>query len=184
MAGRAFLPLLTVNTAAACQPLPPASYGALSVLPPPTDRPAEQHADLNLALRGYTPTGGYLGLVDYGGPTDPAAPQLPGLFADNRTGQFVGVHRVYDWNWSCNCRGAPLSSPPVTLAELATTPGETVHVPDSGYSIGSGYEVLVLYAAPIASPSSTRATTTWCTASRCTWRTCAWIRPCSACTRV
>lgn len=148
LASRAFLPLLTVNSDPACQPLPLASYGALSVLPPPTDRPAEQHADLNLALRGYTPTGGYLGLVDYGGPTDPAAPQLSGLFADNRTGQFVGVHRVYDWNWSCDCRGAPLSSPPVTLAELATAPGETVHVPDSGYSIGSGYEVLVLYAAP------------------------------------
>ncbi len=147
LAGRAFLPLLTVNTAAACQPLPPATYGALHVLPPPTDRPAEQHADLNLALRSYTPTGGHLGLVDYGGPTDPAAPQLPGLFADNRTGAFVALHRVYDWNWSCNCRGAPLSTLPVTLAELATAPGETVHVPDSGYSIGSGYEVLVLYAA-------------------------------------
>jgi hypothetical protein len=26
------------------------------------------------------------------------------------------------------------------------TPGETIHVPDSGYSIGGGYEVLVLYA--------------------------------------
>ena len=45
----------------------------------------------------------------------------------------------------------------MTLAELATAPGETIHVPDSGYSIGnrhtageeqvdSGYEVLVLYA--------------------------------------
>jgi hypothetical protein len=41
-----------------------------------------------------------------------------------------------------------LTSPPVTLAELATTPGEPLRVPDSGYSIGSGYEALVLYAAP------------------------------------
>jgi hypothetical protein len=148
LAGRAFLPLLTVNAAPACQPLPPASYGVLSVLPPPTDRPAEQHADLNLALRSYTPTTGFLGLVDYGGAADPAAPQLAGLFADNRTGTFVRVHRVYDWNWGCNCSGAPLVNPPVTLAELATAPGEPLRVPDSGYSIGSGYEVLVLYAAP------------------------------------
>lgn len=148
LAGRAFLPLVSASAVSSCQPLPGASYNTLSVLPPPTDRPAEQHADLNLALRSYTPTGGYLGLVDFGGPTDPGAPQLPGLFADNRTGSFVRLARVYDWNWACNCRGAPLANPPVTLAELATTPGEPLRVPDSGYHIGSGYEALVLYAAP------------------------------------
>lgn len=147
LAGRVFLPLVTVGVTNPCQPLPGASYGALTVLPPPTDRPAEQHADLNLALRGYTPTGGILGLVDYGGAADPGAPQLAGLFADNRTGVFVRVQRVYDWNWACNCRGGPLASPPVTLAELAVTPGEALRVPDSGYHIGSGYQVLVLYAA-------------------------------------
>lgn len=147
-ASHVFLPLISTSIVSPCQPLPGAVYSALAVLPPPTDRPAEQHADLNLALRSYTPTGGYLGLVDYGGPTDPGAPQLPGLFADNRTGSFVRLARVYDWNWGCNCRGEPLASPPVTLAELATTPGEPLHVPDSGYVIGSGYEVLVLYAAP------------------------------------
>ena len=96
--------------------------------------------------------------MNYGGPTDPNAPQLAGLFADNRTGVLVRLHRVFDWNWVCNCRGNPLSSPSVTLAELATTPGEKIHVPNSGYTIGSlspigeervdsGYEVLVLYAA-------------------------------------
>jgi hypothetical protein len=148
LAGRVFLPLVTVSVTNPCQPLPGASYGALTVLPPPTDRPAEQHADLNLALRSYTPTTGFLGLVDYGGAADPAAPQLAGLFADNRTGTFVRVHRLYDWNWGCNCRGASVTNPPVTLAELATAPGEPLRVPDSGYSIGSGYEVLVLYAAP------------------------------------
>ncbi len=147
LAGRSLLPLISIGVRSACQPLPGASYGALTVLPPPTDRPAEQHADLNLALRSYTPTGGTLGLVDYGGPTDPGAPQLPGLFTDNRTGSFVRVQRVYDWNWACNCRGAPLDNPPVTLANLATAPGDPLRVPDSGYSIGSGYEVLVLYAA-------------------------------------
>ncbi len=145
---RVFLPSVAVGAGSGCPALPGASYAALTVLPPPTDRPAEQHADLNLALRGYTPTGGHLGLVDYGGPTDPGAPQLAGLFSDNRTGAFVRLHRVHDWNWGCNCRGAPLVNPPVTLAELATAPGETLHVPDSGYTIGSGYEVLVLYATP------------------------------------
>lgn len=157
-ARRAFLPMLTIGTPAACQPLPGASFAAISVLPPPTDRPAAQHADLNLALRGFMLTTGVLGLVDYGGPIDPGAPQLAGLFADNRTGVFVRLHRVFGWNWTCNCRGSLLSEPPVTLAELATTPGESIRVPESGYTIGSrnsivddridsGYEALVLYAA-------------------------------------
>ena len=156
-ARRAYLPLVAVGSSSACGPLAGASYDAIFVPPPPTDRPAAQHADLNLALRGYTPTNGALGLVNYGGPIDPGAPQLPGLFADNRTGVFVRLHRVFDWNWGCNCRGNLLSEPPVTLAELATSPGEPIHVPDSGYTIGtlnstvdeqldSGYEVLVLYA--------------------------------------
>ena len=29
---------------------------------------------------------------------------------------------------------------------MGVTPGETIHVPSSGYAIGRGYEVLVLYA--------------------------------------
>ena len=154
---RVFLPQI-VFSAPGCQTLPGASYAAISVPPPPTDRPAAQHADLNLALHGYTHTTGVLELVNYGGPIDLSAPQLAGLFADSRTGVFVRLHRVFGWNWACNCRGNLLSEPPVTLAELAVTPGEPIRVPDSGCTIGtlnsavedqldSGYEVLVLYAA-------------------------------------
>ena len=29
---------------------------------------------------------------------------------------------------------------------MAVAPGEIIHVPDSGYNIGGGYEVMVLYA--------------------------------------
>jgi len=137
---------LVVGGSGACAPIPGESYGTLSVNPPPADRPAENHADLNLALRSYAPTTAYLGLVDISGATDPNAPQLPGLFADKRTGQFSAANRVYDWDWGCNCRGDLLTNPEVTLTGLTTTPGETIHTPSSGYSIGSGYEVLVLYA--------------------------------------
>jgi hypothetical protein len=150
------LPFVSTTRASSCQPIPGTTYTAITVPPPPTDRPAALHADLNPALRGDRPTTGYLGLVDYNGPFDPRAPQLAGLFADRRTATFRAVSQVYDWNWGCNCRGAPLTTPPVTLAELVTTPGETLHVPESGYTIGSSqvwgdagtadYEVLVLYA--------------------------------------
>ncbi len=142
-----YLPFIAATTGAACAPVPGQSYGALHLAAPPTDRPAAIHADLNLALRGYVVTTGYLGLVDYGGGADPAAPQLGGLFADRRAPVFTGVYRVRDWDWGCNCRGAPIANPPVTLATLAAGDGEPVLLPDSGYSIGSGYEALVLYAA-------------------------------------
>lgn len=129
-----------------CQPIPGESYGTLSVNSPPTDRPAAEHADLNLALRGYELTNAFKGLVDYGGAGDPNAPQLRGLFANNRIPAFNAVYQVYHWNWELNRRGALITNLEVTLAGLGVASGETIHVPDSGYSLGGGYEVLVLYA--------------------------------------
>jgi hypothetical protein len=139
-----YLPLIAKPET--CQPIPGESYGTVSVEPPPADLPAEEHADLNLALRGYELTNAFKGLVDYSGGGEPKAPQLPGLFADDRTGTFSNVYQVYDWDWGCNCRGELLTNWPVTLAGLEATAGETIQVPNSGYTIGSGYEVLVLYA--------------------------------------
>jgi len=141
-----YLPLIA--RAEVCQPIPGESYGDLPVNGDPTNPPAEEHPDLNLALRGCEITDAHKGLVDYGGGSDPNAPQLPGLFADNRTATFSAVYQVYGWDWEHNRRGALVTDPEVTLAGLATTPGETLHVPRSGYSIGGGYEVLVLYATP------------------------------------
>jgi len=141
-----YLPLIARTQV--CQPIPGESYGDFPVNGGPTHPPAEEHPDLNLALRGYEITDADKGLVDYGGGSDPNAPQLPGLFADNRTATFSAVYQIYGWDWECNCRGALITDPEVTLAGLATTPGETLHVPESGYSIGGGYEVLVLYATP------------------------------------
>ncbi len=82
----------------------------------------------------------------------PAAPQMPGVFADNRTPAFTSVHRVYDWNWGCGangCRGSVLTTYPVTLLGMATRPGELLAAPRRNAEIyGGGYTALVLYAAP------------------------------------
>jgi hypothetical protein len=129
-----------------CVPIPGAQYDTLNVKWPPTDRPAEVHADLNLAMRSYELTDAHQGLVTYGGTPDPGAPQLYTLFADQRVPTFPNVYQVYDWDWGCNCRGAPLTTWPVTLAGIGVTPGEVLHLPDSGYYIGNEYEALVLYA--------------------------------------
>jgi hypothetical protein len=113
---------------------------------PPTDRPAAQHGDINLALRGYSLTNAHRGLIDVAGPTDYSAPQLAGLFSDKRTGVFTNVYRVNHWDWPTNSRGGPITDFEVTLAGFKVEPGETIHVPEAGYSIGQGYTVLVLYA--------------------------------------
>ena len=141
----AFLPL-AVKQPSVCAPIPGVHYNTLDVDGPPTDRPAEQHADLNLALRSYEVTDAYPGLVDYGGSPDPGAPQLYTLFADQRVPAFTTVYQVYDWDWECNCRGDLLTVYEVTLAGMGVAPAEVLHLPDSGYNIGNGYEALVLYA--------------------------------------
>jgi hypothetical protein len=137
-----------IAKAKVCQPIPAESYGDFLVNSAPTNPPAEEHPDLNLAMRGYELTDAYKGLVDYSGASDRNAPQLPGLFADNRTATFSTVYQVYGWDWEHNRRGALVTDPEVTMGGLAVTPGESIHVPNSGYSIGGGYEVLVLYATP------------------------------------
>jgi hypothetical protein len=127
-------------------------YGDLSMLPPPTDRPAENHADLNLFLRNYERIDGVaLGLVNYGGGIDVNAPQLRGLFSPFRLPTFTNTYRVNHWFWAPppdpGTRGPPITDWPTTLIGMAVTPGELIRAPYSGYDIGGGMEVMVLYAA-------------------------------------
>lgn len=143
-----YLPLIS-TAPDGCSPIEGATYISLPVIGwQPADRPAEEHGDINLALRSYTPTQAPLGLVDIGGDTDPLAPQLAGLFEPTHLPAFTAVYRVNHWDWGCNCRGDPIEDWEVTLIDMAASPGEPVHVPDSGYTIGQDHEVLVLYAAP------------------------------------
>ncbi|MBM3127260.1 MAG: hypothetical protein FJ009_01330 [Chloroflexi bacterium] len=144
-----YLPMIARSSA--CAPISGEVYNTVAIISAPTNPPAEIHPDLNLAMRGYVSTTGTLGLVDYGGPSDPNAPQLYTLFGDNRTPSFSAVYQVYDWDWSNNRRGALISDWPVTLAGMVVTPTEIIRVPTSGGDIGlrpSGYEVMVLYATP------------------------------------
>ena len=141
-----YLPLV-VKVTGGCEAIPGAQYRSLDVDGPATSRPAEDHADLNLALRGYEVTDAYRGLgIIEGGADDPQAPQLCTLFADRRTPDFARVYQVHKWDWGCNCRGGLMTDPHATLAAWKVAPGEVLYLPDSGYDIGGGYEALVLYA--------------------------------------
>lgn len=133
---------------------PPLTYTAIPVEPPPTDRPAAVHPDLNLAIRGFVATTGHLGLVTYNedqeGP-DINAPQIDGIFNPPRLPAFRALYQVYDWNWGCNppagCLGAPIDGYPVTLLEMETIPNEAISIPRRAPPISAGdFKALVLYA--------------------------------------
>jgi hypothetical protein len=129
-----------------CATIPGENYRQTWIIPPPTDRPAETHPDLNLSIRGYAPTNARKDFVFYRGGTDEMAVQLSGLFGDDRPASISSVYRVYDWDWTSHRRGGLLSDPDVTLMGLAVSPGDIIRLPPSGRTIGEGYHALVLYA--------------------------------------
>lgn len=145
-----YLPLIAQQnpvTTPAPTPTPP-TFVAIPVDGPPTDRPAVEHPDLNLAIRSYNVTTGTLGLVDINGPTDIHAPQFDGLFQPSRLPTMTALYQVYDWDWGCACQGGALATPPATLLAVATTPGEALHIPTRDPQIyGGGFKAMVLYAA-------------------------------------
>ncbi|MEM7539101.1 MAG: hypothetical protein AAF639_43485 [Chloroflexota bacterium] len=125
--------------------IPNEHYNALSIASAPTDRPAHEHGDINLALRGYVPTTAHMGLIDLNGPTDGRAPQLSTIFANNRRSSVCSLFRTHHWDWGRNARGGQITNYEVTVMGLHTNPAETVHLPRSGYHIGDGYNALVLF---------------------------------------
>jgi hypothetical protein len=149
-----FLPLIVEPPA--CPGTSGNSYAAGTALQFDKDdpvRPAYEHADKNLALRGYslnTDPALRRELLDFGkdDPTQP--PQIATLFSPARVPPLLNFYRVGQWIWASppdpGHRGDPVPSPPVTALGLATAPGETLHVPTSGYSIGGGMEVLLIFA--------------------------------------
>ena len=116
-------------------------------------RPADNHADKNIELRGYAPNADpslVRELIDYGSgdPTQP--PQLATLFNPPRVPDFADFHQVHEWFWAASpepgTRGGVLTVPPVTAVSFTLPPNEPLHVPISGYDIGGGAEVIVIFA--------------------------------------
>ncbi len=147
-----YLPLAMEEPPVVEQPPPPRHYASVPIEGRPVDRPPVSHPDLNLAIRGWSAaTDGFLGLVNYGGDTDPLAPQIDGMFAPHRLPAFTANYRVHDWDWGCNqpagCLGGPIGHYPVTLVAMATTPGELLSIPRRLPRIYPGdFKALVLYA--------------------------------------
>jgi len=120
-------------------------YGTLDVDPSPSDH-STAAVELNLAARGLAPAVGTLGLVDLDGPADTGAPQLFSLFADERVPTFNKIYQIRNWDWNCNCAGAPSADPEVSAVSVVVAPDEIIRVPRSSYYLGGDYQALVLYA--------------------------------------
>ena len=127
-----------------CAPIPGASYTSLGILGSPTPNAATQ-PDINIKLRGWEPTGGTLGFVQYNGPTDLKAPRLNTIYPDGHIPAFLKNYQVNEWNWQTMMANGPITSSPVSMTDFATTAGEVLTVPKSGYEIAPGLEVHVLY---------------------------------------
>lgn len=126
--------------------LPKENYGSLSVHGSPQTGDPETDENMNLGYRGYEPTNAALKLVRLGPVWDKKAPQLPGMFADERTAEMSGAYQRYRWDPDCDCPKDTYSPWDVTVLGLAVKLGEKIFTPDSGYDIGSGYEYQVMYA--------------------------------------
>ncbi len=134
------------DVAAPCSDTPWAtSYTIVPTVGAKSDRPAAEHPDLNVKIRGFTATGGTLGLVDVGGPTDDKAPRLWSMFSDSREPAFVANFKVHDWDWAAMKRQGPIASPEVTAVDFATKAGEDLKLPASGYTIAPGLSARVLF---------------------------------------
>ncbi len=125
-------------------------------------RPASQHADKNLSLRGLIDvtnndqgTYYYKGLLGYGlDDTQAGPPQLAYLFSPARGPAGIRYYRTRDWNWasspSAGSAGAPITRTlyPITGLGVATTAGEKIYAPRTLHDnpIAPGYHMMVMYA--------------------------------------
>lgn len=150
----AFLPLIVEP--ATCSGVSGNVYEAGFALQFDPDDPvrlAYEHADKNLALRGYSlneDAGLKRELLNFGSDDPTRPPQMATLFSPARVPPLLNFYRVGHWIWASppepGVRGDPVTSPPVTALGLGTAPGESLRVPSSGYDIGGGMEVLLIFA--------------------------------------
>lgn len=134
------------DTSDPCAPIPGQQYATLQITSAPTDRPAAFHPDLNLALRGYTPSNLARTLIDLEGASDPSAPKLRDLFGNQRTPVITRTYRVFAWDWNRGAPGPIIDDPEITLIGMQTAPGEQIYTPNAGTKIAPGLVAFVLYA--------------------------------------
>lgn len=140
-----YSPLPTSSPSITCPQTSDNSYDSLDVINVGDNRPAQDHPDKNIHIRGYKPTGGNYNLIDLEGGVDTKGPRFSTLLNQSEP-KIISLYQVYDWDWNSNSRGGLITKWPVTLIGLMANPGDSVSVPDSGYDVSNGNDVIVLFA--------------------------------------
>ena len=153
---RAYLPIIIGPPEFQCATSSTNQYTSGTAFQYDTDdpvRPAYNHADKNIELRGYvanTDPNLKRELVDYGSGDPIQPPQFATLFSPYLVPPFADFYQVYGWAWDDSpepgTRTSPITVPPTTAVSFILPPGKTLHTPVSGYDIGSGQEAIVLFA--------------------------------------
>lgn len=153
---RAYLPIVIGPPEFPCATSSTNQYTSGTVSQYDTDdpvRPANNHADKNIELRGYIATMDPTlkrELVDYGSGDDTQPPQFATLFDPYLVPPFAEFYQVYGWAWADSpdpgTRTSPITDYPTTAVSFSLPPGKTLHTPVSGYDIGGGMEAIILFA--------------------------------------
>jgi hypothetical protein len=115
-------------------------------------RPAWNHADKNIDLRGYNSHTASSNFIDYGSGDPFQPPQFATLFSPHRVPNR-SAYRANSWNWANSpnpgSAGGPITDWAVTVLGLQTTAGEELHAPTHGRNIGQDFGMggsMVIYA--------------------------------------
>ena len=116
----------------------------------PAARATDDPFDLILENRNYEPISGYQDYIyDFIHEQDPQAtpPQLNTLIENNGQPEITSLYQIHDWDGGYyNLAHVPEGYVYAPVVGFGTTLGQNILVPESGYDIGGGYEVMILYA--------------------------------------
>jgi len=153
---RAFLPI-AASSLPACPTTSPNTYAVIPIQESyyKDNRLTDENPDFRLSILGYEPVSAPLQVIYYDGPMDSDVPRFREIFRPARLPTFTAAYKNYTWDWDENgpppygMRGPLNNDPdfPVNVLDLATTPGEAIHIPARNTPVYSGDVVaMVLYA--------------------------------------
>ena len=181
---QAYLSVISTPPKYVCPATSAAHFDAIPVLPPPTDRPAAQHADLNLACAVTKRAAVFSDWLTTAAARTRTRHNSANSSAPATCYTMTAVYQVYDWNWPANCRGGLITNPPVTLIALGDESRRSSAHSQPRMQTSTRARTARWCCTPrsTASLSSIRATTTWWPGTPYTWRTSALTRTCWRCT--
>lgn len=122
-----------------------APNGTMKILGPACGPQANIHPDINIKLRGFEKTDGTMNVIDLGSlstDVDPKHPNIDTLFDDPLKHAIVGLYNVGVWEG----KNTGIYTDWVHLVGFSVFPTDNIKVPTSGYDLGCGFEVMVLFA--------------------------------------